>query len=77
MNEQNSGETQTREQQVKAAFAALAVGSMLAAAAVYLLRGALGIPDDTARTISTAFVVAAVVDGLILYFWDRIFKRSR
>jgi hypothetical protein len=63
------------EQQVKSAFAALAVGSLLAAVAIYLLRGTLSIPDDTARLVATVFVVLAVVDGLVIYFWDRIFKR--
>jgi phosphate/sulfate permease len=69
--------TQSNEQQVKSMFAALAVGSLLAAVAIYLLRGWLGIPDDTARLVSTAFVGLAVVDGLVIYLWDRIFKRSK
>jgi hypothetical protein len=65
----------TSEQRVKAAFAALATGSLIAAALLYVLRGVLGIPDDTARLISTVLVLAAVADVLVLHFWDRIFKR--
>jgi hypothetical protein len=35
----------------------------------------LGIPRDTARLISLVFVLAAIADGAILVFWDRLFKR--
>jgi hypothetical protein len=41
-----------------------------------VFRQSLGIPDDTAQMVSMVFVLVAVVDGLVLYFWDRIFKRS-
>ncbi len=75
MNQESGGQP-TAEQQVKQTFAALAVGSLLAAVAVYLLRETLGIPDETARLVSLAFALLAVVDGLVIYFWDRIFKRS-
>jgi hypothetical protein len=77
MSEQGSREAPASEQLVKTMFAALAVGSILAAAAVYLLRGAFGIADDTARNVATAFVLAAMADGLVLYFWDRLFKRPK
>jgi hypothetical protein len=70
------GDQPTPEQQVKSAFAALAFGSLAAAAAIYVFRQSLGIPDDTAQMVSMVFVLVAVVDGLVLYFWDRIFKRS-
>ena len=73
---QDSGSRPTAEQQVKQMFAALACGALLAAAAVYLLRETLGIPDDTARMVAVVFALVAVADGLVLYFWDRIFKRS-
>ena len=74
---QESGNRPIAEQQVKQTFAALAIGSLLAAVAVYLLRETLGIPDETARLVSLAFALLAVVDGLVIYFWDRIFKRSK
>ena len=67
----------TAEQQIKQMFAALAIGSLLAAAAIYVLRVSLGIPDATAQLVSTVFVVLAVVDALVIYLWDRIFKRSK
>lgn len=63
------------EQQVKTILAALAFGSLLAAAAIYQLRGTLGIPDDTAQMVSLVLMLVAVVDGLTIYFWDRFFKR--
>jgi len=60
---------------VKALFAALALGSVLAGFAVYLLQGQLGIPSETARYITTVFVVLGVVDAVVLYLWDRYTKR--
>jgi hypothetical protein len=60
---------------VKAWFAALALGSVLAGFAVYLLQAQLGIPPETARNVTTVFVVVGVVDALVLYFWDRFSKR--
>jgi hypothetical protein len=56
---------------VKALFAALALGSVLAGFMVYLLQEQLGIPPETARNVTTVFVVVGVVDALILYVWDR------
>ena len=73
---QDRGGRPSNERQVKQMFAALAIGSILAAAAVYLLRETLGIPDDTARTVALVFALVALVDGLVIYFWDWIFKRS-
>ena len=63
------------EQQVKTILAALALGSLAAAAAIYGFRQSLGIPDDTAQMVSLVLVLVAVVDGLTIYFWDRFFKR--
>jgi TRAP-type C4-dicarboxylate transport system permease small subunit len=60
---------------VKALFAALALGSVLAGFMVYLLQDQLGIPSDTARYITTVFVVLGVVDAVVLYLWDRYTKR--
>jgi hypothetical protein len=60
---------------VKALFAALALGSVLAGFMVYLLQGQLGIPSETARNVTTVFVVVGVVDALILYVWDRYSKK--
>ena len=40
------------------------------------VRETLGIPDDTARTVALVLALVALVDGLVIYFWDWIFKRS-
>jgi hypothetical protein len=61
---------------VKAMFAALALGSVLAGLVVYVLRERLGIPDDTAQMIATVFIVVATADIALLIFWDRLFKRG-
>jgi hypothetical protein len=73
---QDDSDRPAAEQQVKTMLAALAFGSLLAGAAIYLLRETLGIPDDTARMVALVFVLVAVVDGLMIIFWNRIFKRS-
>ncbi len=75
MSQDDSGQP-SAERQVKAMLAALAFGSLLAGAAIYVFRQSLGIPDDTARMVALVFVLVAVVDGLMIIFWDRIFKRS-
>jgi hypothetical protein len=64
------------DQGTKAIFAALALGSILAGLAVYLLQGPLGIPADTAQFIAITFMVVGIGDAALLYFWDRIFKRG-
>jgi hypothetical protein len=73
----SSSPARRNERAAKVAFAVLALGSALVAVAVYLLRATLGISDETARLIATAFILAAVADALVLFLWDRIFKRPR
>ena len=60
---------------VKAMFAALALGSVLAGLIVYVFRESLGIPDDTAQTIAIVFIAVAIADIALLLFWDSLFKR--
>ena len=60
---------------VKAMFAALALGSVLAGLVVYALRDRLGIPDDTAQMIATLFIVVPTADLASLIFWDKLFQR--
>lgn len=60
---------------VKAMFAALALGSVVAGLLVYMMRERLGIPDDTAQMIATVFIAVATADIALLIFWDRLFKR--
>jgi xanthine/uracil permease len=64
-----------RDSGMKSTFLAMALGSILAGLMVYLLQAQLGIPEDTARLVSTALLAVGVADLSLLYFWDRIFKR--
>ena len=57
-------------------FAAMALGSILAGLVVYLLQARLGIPEDTARLVSTVFLLVGIADLVLVYFWDRIFTRQ-
>jgi hypothetical protein len=58
-------------------FAGMALVSLSAGLAFYALAERLGLDDHTARYLATAFLVAAVADALILYFWDRVFTSRR
>lgn len=71
MNAQKSN-----ERFVKAAFAAMALVSVLAGLGLYLLQARIGISEETARLVSTAFIMVGIADTLVLFLWDRIFKRG-
>lgn len=62
---------------VRAVFAVLALMSLAGALALYLLAERLGLDPDTARLIASAFLIAAVLDALVLYGWDRLFTPRR
>jgi TRAP-type C4-dicarboxylate transport system permease small subunit len=64
------------ERFVKAAFAAMALVSVLAGLGLYLLQARIGISEETARLVSTAFIVVGIADTVVLFLWDRIFKRG-
>ena len=64
------------ERLAKTIFAVLALASVLSGLGIYLLSERLGIDADTARLISTAFLVVGIGDTLLLYLWDRLFKRA-
>lgn len=68
--------TENRERFVKAAFAAMALVSVLAGLGLYLLQARIGISEETARLVSTAFIVVGIADTIVLFLWDRIFKRG-
>lgn len=68
--------TESRERFVKAAFAAMALVSVLAGLGLYLLQARIGISEETARLVSTAFIVVGITDTIVLFLWDRIFKRG-
>jgi TRAP-type C4-dicarboxylate transport system permease small subunit len=69
--------TESRERLVKAAFAAMALVSVLTGLGIYLLQERIGISEETARLVSTAFIAVGIADTVILYFWDHIFKRRK
>lgn len=60
----------------KAAFAAMALVSVLLGLALYLLQGRIGISEETARLVSSAFILVGIADTIVLFLWDRIFKRG-
>ncbi len=59
----------------KVVFAAMALGSVLVGLAIYVLHARIGIEEDTARVVSTAFLVIGIADTLVLFVWDRIRRR--
>lgn len=68
--------TESRERLVKTAFAAMALVSVLTGLGLYLLQERIGIAEETARLVSTAFIVVGIADTIVLFLWDRIFKRG-
>ena len=77
MTTQRDPEPSRGARAVRILFAGLALVSLSAGLAVYALAERLGLDDQTARYLATAFLVAAVADALILYFWDRLFVPRR
>ncbi len=74
-SDQNNVST-ANERLAKTVFAVLALASVLAGLGIYLLSERLGIDVDTARLIATAFLIVGIGDTLLLYLWDRLFKRG-
>ena len=72
----DSASSQASERFTKAVFAVMALASVLAGLGVYLLHARLGIDEGTAQLISTAFLIVGIGDTVLLYLWDRIFKRG-
>jgi hypothetical protein len=61
---------------VRIMFAGLALASLAIGLALYTWSEKLGLDEFTARLLATAFLVTAVADAIILYFWDRLFMRK-
>ena len=76
MNTTEPAATAANERIAKAVFAVLALACVLAGFGIYLLQERLGIDEDTARLVATAFLVVGMGDTLLLYLWDRLFKRG-
>ena len=65
------------ERFVKAAFAAMALVSVLAGLGLYLLQARIGISEETARLVSHGVHHGrALPTPIVLFLWDRIFKRA-
>jgi hypothetical protein len=62
---------------VRAIFAAMALLSLLGGLAFYLFAERLGVESTTARLVASAFLITAVLDALVLYAWDRLFKPGK
>jgi phage shock protein PspC (stress-responsive transcriptional regulator) len=62
---------------VRIAFTIMAVVSLAMGLSLYILADKLAIDAPTARLMATAFIIAAVVDTFVLYFWDWLFKPKR
>lgn len=59
---------------VRLAFGAMALFSVLAGLGIWQFADTIGLEEDTARLIASAFVLAGVGDVAVLHFWDRLFK---
>ena len=64
------------QRQVQATLGFLALGSLVFGLAIYVLAARLGIARETARLIASAFLVAAILDAVVLYLWERLFPAS-
>lgn len=62
---------------VQVALGVLALGSILFGLTVYALANQLGLPEETAKLIASAFLIAASLDALVLYGWERLFGRHQ
>jgi TRAP-type C4-dicarboxylate transport system permease small subunit len=60
----------------KVIFGIMALASVLLGLMLYVLQDQIGIAEDTARLMSTAFIVVGIADTIVLLLWDRIFNRS-
>ena len=80
MQDGNDGRTDAaRPETTRAArlvLVGLAVMSAISAVLVQVLAGPRGIPPDTARLVSTAFIIASALDVLVLAAWARLFGRD-
>jgi hypothetical protein len=60
---------------VQVVFAVLAIASLVAALAVSLRGGDLGLPETSTYPIALAFLLVGAVDTVLLYAWEHIFQR--
>ena len=74
MTQQRSGK-QTQGRAVKAVFGVMALGCLLAGLVTYLFAADFGFSEEAAQIVAIAFLVAGVIDYIMLKLWDRIFSR--
>ena len=58
---------------IELAFGLLALASLSLGLALYMFGDRFGIDETTGRLVASAFIVAGVLDGAVLYFWERLF----
>ncbi len=76
LNEDHSGllaECERSARIVQVALGAMALGSVAFGLGVYAAGDRLGLAEDTAKVIASAFLIAASLDALVLYGWERMF----
>lgn len=71
--EQIMADRQRSQRQVQVTLGFLALGSLVLGLTIYAFASRLGIARDTARLIASAFIVAAILDALVLHLWERLF----
>jgi uncharacterized membrane protein len=74
MHDDNRTQTAAQRRIIRFAFGAMALGSVLVGLGVWQFADMIGLEEDTARLIATAFLAAGIGDALVLHFWDRLFK---
>jgi len=61
----------------KLIFGILALVMIILGLGVYIFSSTLGIDPQTAKLIAVAFLIAGVMDYLVLHFWDRIYPNIK
>ncbi len=67
------GQRRTGPRGLELAFGLMALASLLMGLGLYLFGARIGIEEATGRLIASAFIVAGVLDAVVLYFWERLF----
>ncbi len=62
-------------QLIRRIIAVMGLASLLAALCLYAFADSIGLDPGTARLMVTAFVMAAIADGLVVRYWDHLFGR--
>jgi phosphate/sulfate permease len=60
---------------VQVVFAVLALFSLAAAIAVSWRGVEFGLPESSASTIALAFLLVGIADTVLVFYWERLYKR--